>query len=149
MIDPEIVLFLMDGIVLLCVMKMGIVDKFNLFPITGVKELACLKVECCSSSWRPGNFSHLDQELESHLVGQHLARKLVTRAVKGHQTNPAPSKPLVMSFHGWTGSGKNFVSQFISESMFVRGLNSKYVHLFIATLHFPDKRMTDQYKVII
>jgi len=113
----------------------------------GVKELACLKVECCSISWRPGNFSHLDQELESHLVGQHLARRLVSRAVRGHQTNPAPSKPLVMSFHGWTGSGKNFVSQFISESMFVRGLNSKYVHLFIATLHFPDKRMTEQYKL--
>ena len=52
-----------------------------------------------------------------------------------------------MTFHGWTGSGKNFVSQFIAESMFRNGINSKFVHLFIATLHFPDARRTEEYKV--
>jgi hypothetical protein len=46
-------------------------------------------------------------------------------------------KPLVMSFHGWTGSGKNFVSKFVAESLFHQGLASKFVHLFISTLHFP------------
>jgi len=113
----------------------------------GVRELACLKIECCNPSWRPGNWTKLSESLEDHLVGQHIARDLVVRAVRGHQTNPSPSKPLVLSFHGWTGSGKNFVSQFVAESIFRQGLNSKYVHLFIATLHFPDARLTEHYKI--
>ena len=95
----------------------------------------------------PANFSQLADQLESHLVGQHLARELVVRAVRGHHNNNNPSKPLVLSFHGWTGSGKNFVSQFVAESLYRRGLASRFVHLLIATLHFPDPAMTEQYKV--
>jgi len=113
----------------------------------GVRELACLQVECCNQDWRPANFSRLESDLESHLVGQHLARDLVLRAVRGHQNNNYPSKPLVLSFHGWTGSGKNFVSQFVAESLYRRGLSSKYVHLLIATLHFPDPGLSEQYKI--
>ena len=52
-------------------------------------------------------------------------------------TNYRRRKPLVMSFHGWTGSGKNFVSKFVAESLFVKGLTSDFVHLFVSTLHFP------------
>ena len=129
----------------------------------GVKDLACLKLECCNQDWSksdpvllrdltfhpagPANFSLLANQLETHLVGQHLARELVVRAVRGHHNNPRPTKPLVLSFHGWTGSGKNFVSQFVAESLYRRGLSSKFVHLLIATLHFPDPAMTEQYKV--
>ena len=80
-------------------------------------------------------------------MGQHIARELVVRSLRGHQQNKKPRKALVMTFHGWTGSGKNFVSQFIAESMFRSGINSKFVHLFIATLHFPDARRTEEYKV--
>ena len=113
----------------------------------GVKDLACLKLECCNQDWRPANFSLLASQLENHLVGQHLARELVVRAVRGHHNNNKPTKPLVLSFHGWTGSGKNFVSQFVAESLYRRGLASRYVHLLIATLHFPDPALTEQYKV--
>ena len=132
----------------------------------GVKDLACLKLECCNQDWSkshlspsyhpappniapagPANFSLLASQLESHLVGQHLARELVVRAVRGHHNNNKPTKPLVLSFHGWTGSGKNFVSQFVAESLYRRGLASRYVHLLIATLHFPDPALTEQYKV--
>ena len=115
----------------------------------GVKELACLQVECCNQDWRPGNFSRLEADLDTHLVGQHLARDLVVRAVRGHQHNDRPRKPLVLSFHGWTGSGKNFVSQFVAESLYRRGLASRYVHLLIATLHFPHAAQSEQYKVTI
>ena len=45
----------------------------------------------------------------------------------------------MMSFHGWTGSGKNFVTKFVAESLFEKGLASKFVHLFVSTLHFPGK----------
>jgi len=113
----------------------------------GMRELACTQMECCNNNWRPANFSRLEAELEAHLVGQHLARDLVLRAVRGHQNNNKPSKPLVLSFHGWTGSGKNFVSQFVAESLYRRGLSSRYVHLLIATLHFPDPALSEQYKV--
>jgi hypothetical protein len=113
----------------------------------GMKDLACLKMECCSASWRPANYSRLEQLLGDNLVGQHIAQDMIVRAVRGHQRNRAPSKPLVLSFHGWTGSGKNFVSQFISDSFYKLGLSSQFVHLFIATLHFTDVRQAGKYKV--
>ena len=72
-------------------------------------------------------FFRLQNLLSEHLVGQHIAQDLVVRAVRGHarlraklrlmidqkylSRNPSPSKPLVLSMHGWTGSGKNFISQ--------------------------------------
>ena len=113
----------------------------------GMKDLACLKLECCSPSWRPANYTKLEQLLTSNLVGQHIAQDMIVRAVRGHQRNVAPSKPLVLSFHGWTGSGKNFVSQFIADSFYKLGMASQFVHLFIATLHFPDGRQAGSYKV--
>jgi len=112
----------------------------------GMKDLACLKMECCSASWRPANFTKLEQLLADNLVGQHIAQDMIARAIRGHQRNLAPSKPLVLSFHGWTGSGKNFVSQFIADSMYKLGMASKFVHLFIATLHFSDARQSGHYK---
>lgn len=112
----------------------------------GMKDLACLKMECCSANWRPANYSRLEQLLVDNLVGQHIAQDMIVRAVRGHQRNKAPSKPLVLSFHGWTGSGKNFVSQFIADSFYTLGLDSQFVHLFIATLHFPDVRQAGRYK---
>jgi len=112
----------------------------------GMKDLACLKMECCSSNWRPANYSRLEQLLVDNLVGQHIAQDMILRAVRGHQRNKSPSKPLVLSFHGWTGSGKNFVSQFIADSFYRLGQGSQFVHLFIATLHFSDSRQAGTYK---
>lgn len=118
----------------------------------GMKDLACLQVlklitvECCSPAWRPAHYQKLQGLLSEQLVGQHIARDLVVRALRGHAKSPSPSKPLVLSLHGWTGSGKNFVSQFIADSFYTLGLASKFVHLFIATLHFPNKGDVSQYK---
>ena len=60
-----------------------------------------------------------------------------------------PEKPLVFSFHGWTGSGKNYMAKFIAEALFDRGLSSKYVHFLSSTLHFEDHshRMVSTYQV--
>jgi hypothetical protein len=33
-------------------------------------------------------------------------------------TPSGPRKALVLSFHGWTGGGKNYVAQFVAESLF-------------------------------
>lgn len=54
---------------------------------------------------------------------------------------------LVMSFHGWTGGGKNYVSKFIAESIYKLGMRSRFVHVFVSTVHFPHEEKADIYKV--
>ena len=81
------------------------------------------------------------------LHGQHLVIESVVRAVWGHMTNKEPQKALVLSFHGWTGGGKNYVTRFIADHLYLKGLNSHYVHLFVSTLHFPHMKHLETYKV--
>lgn len=54
---------------------------------------------------------------------------------------------LVMSFHGWTGGGKNYVSKFIAEGIYKLGMRSDFVHIFVSTVHFPHEQQADIYKV--
>jgi len=53
----------------------------------------------------------------------------------------------VLSFHGWTGTGKNYVAKFIAESLFKKGLKSDFVKIFISTVNFPDHSKADIYKI--
>jgi len=87
-------------------------------------------------------------DLERQLHGQHLVKNAVVKSLKGHFNNKHPDKALVLSFHGWTGSGKNFVSRIIADNIFESGMKSSFVHLFIATHHFPHADKTEDYKVI-
>jgi len=112
----------------------------------GLHHLSCMMRECCTKLWRPANITRLNQVLKENLVGQHLVQDVVVRALSGYTKNPEPNKPLVISFHGWTGSGKNFVSKFVAESFYHLGFNSKFVHVFIAGLHFPNAEHTTLYK---
>lgn len=89
----------------------------------------------------------LQENLDKKLFGQHLVGKVVVKAVKGFLNNTNAKKPLALSLHGWTGTGKNFVSKIIAESIYKRGLQSKYVHQFVATLHFPHAHSINLYKV--
>uniref|UniRef100_A0A8D2ISI6 Torsin family 1 member B n=1 Tax=Varanus komodoensis TaxID=61221 RepID=A0A8D2ISI6_VARKO len=89
---------------------------------------------CSSGSLRFA--AALRAELDARLFGQHLARDVILKAVAGFFNNPSPKKPLVLSLHGWTGTGKNFVSQILAENVHKGGLRSKFVHLFVSTLHF-------------
>lgn len=52
-----------------------------------------------------------------------------------------------MSFHGWTGSGKNYLAKMIAKSIFKKGMNSKFVHMFVATYDFPHVHEVEKYKV--
>ena len=110
-------------------------------------KLACKLTECCGGDWIRPELPQLEETLEENLFGQHLVTTIVTRAVRAHVRKKEPKKALVMSFHGWTGSGKNFVAKFVVESLFKLGLASQYVHLFISTLHFPNQDQTDIYKL--
>lgn len=89
----------------------------------------------------------LQESLDRRLFGQHLVSRVVVRAVRGFLSNAQAKKPLALSLHGWTGTGKNFVSKIIAESIYKRGLKSNYVHQFVATLHFPHAHSINLYKV--
>lgn len=106
----------------------------------------CTFRECCEEPWIDRNVSQLEEGF-SNVFGQHLVHSLVTKSVRAHMRKADPSKALVLSFHGWTGAGKNYVSKFVAESMFKEGMKSKFVHQFIAPLHFPHLSEVDIYKL--
>ena len=87
--------------------------------------------------------------MEKKLYGQHLVANVVGRLVEAHIRNDQPSKALVLSFHGSIGVGKNYVSKMIANRLYKRGMQSKFVKLYIAPVDFPSKQDTDHYKVRI
>ncbi|XP_029059166.1 torsin-1A [Monodon monoceros] len=118
----------------------GVLTGYMSYP-----RLYCLFAECCSQKQSLSRDA-LQKDLDSKLFGQHLAKKVILNAVSGFISNPKPKKPLTLSLHGWTGTGKNFVSKIIAENIYEGGLNSDYVHLFVATLHFPHISNITLYK---
>lgn len=93
--------------------------------------------------------AELENVLRQKLYGQHLVQDIVVNALKAHWSGNHAQKPLTMSFHGWPGGGKNYVSRFIQDSMYKRGSNSIHVHHFMGRMHFPSDQYVEQYKVIL
>ncbi|NXY86073.1 TOR3A protein, partial [Alcedo cyanopectus] len=89
----------------------------------------------------------LEADLSGQLHGQHLAKEIVVRAVRGFLQNPRPKKALVLSFHGWSGTGKNFVARMVASHLYRDGLKSECVRMFISLFHFPHHMYVDSYKV--
>ncbi|XP_019741680.1 torsin family 1 isoform X1 [Hippocampus comes] len=102
--------------------------------------------ECCRPEWIAFNRTGLQEDLSTRLFGQHLASHIIAKAVSGFMNNANPKKPLVLSLHGWTGTGKNFASALIAESIYKEGMDSQFVHVFTAELHFPHAGQMDAYK---
>ncbi|XP_069604201.1 torsin-1B-like [Ranitomeya imitator] len=102
-------------------------------------------VECCLVD-KPFNSTALNLSLEEKLFGQHLAHQIIYKALNGFMSNENPRKPLALSLHGWSGTGKNFMSKIIAENIYDLGMKSKFVHLFLSTLHFPHNSQIPQYK---
>uniref|UniRef100_A0A3B5AEA0 Torsin-1A-like n=1 Tax=Stegastes partitus TaxID=144197 RepID=A0A3B5AEA0_9TELE len=89
----------------------------------------------------------LKTDLDDKLFGQHIASRIILKAVSGFMSNDNPKKPLVLSLHGWTGTGKNFVSKLIADNIYREGMDSNFVHVFTSTLHFPHPSQNATYKV--
>ncbi|XP_054908670.1 torsin-1A-like [Poeciliopsis prolifica] len=106
----------------------------------------CYFYESCRPVWISFSRTRLQTDLENKLFGQHIASRIILKAVDGFMNNRNPKKPLVLSLHGWTGTGKNLVSQIIAESIYTKGLKSRFVHLFTSTFHFPHKDLINLYK---
>ncbi|XP_059214633.1 torsin-1A-like [Centropristis striata] len=88
----------------------------------------------------------LKADLQNKLFGQHIASSIILEAVSRFMSNENPMKPLVLSLHGPTGTGKSFASQLIAENIFKVGMNSSFIHLFSSTLHFPHKSKFKTYE---
>ncbi|KAG7215336.1 hypothetical protein INR49_022573 [Caranx melampygus] len=97
----------------------------------------CRFKECCRPDWVSFNPAGLKNDLDNRLFGQHIASRIVFKAVTGFMNSDNPSKPLVLSLHGTTGTGKNFIGKLIAENIYKKGMDSSYFHLFSATHHFP------------
>jgi len=92
--------------------------------------------ECCSDYWVPKNMTELEVRLNKHLMGQPMAHNLIIKSLRAHFTKQNPKKALVLSLHGSTGTGKNFIAKHIVESIYREGFQSKYVRLYVASNDF-------------
>ncbi|XP_056146715.1 torsin family 1 isoform X2 [Lampris incognitus] len=102
--------------------------------------------ESCDSRWLKFNATGLEADLQRKLYGQHIASRTILKAVTGFMNNDNPKKPLVLSLHGSSGTGKNFVSQLIAQNIYKEGMESNFVHTFISTFHFQHVEKLELYK---
>lgn len=116
-------------------------SSWNIF-----NNIKCHLYECCSKPYLQLNLNKLEKNLDKYLYGQPLVRNTLITALKGHFSLKDPKKALVLSFHGSTGVGKNFVSQFVAEALYQKGTRSKYFKQFISTKDFPHNEKIGEYK---
>ena len=99
---------------------------------------------CIRDSFFPAD---LRTDLRNNLFGQHIVQKIVPAAIESSIDEYSPTKPLVLSFHGPTGVGKNYVASFIAQNYFKARESSKYYHHFKSRIHFPKQSEYFQYQV--
>ncbi|XP_053893533.1 torsin-3A isoform X4 [Malaclemys terrapin pileata] len=109
----------------------------------------CSFGKCCETGdcRIANNITGLELDLSRRLHGQHLAKDVILKAVQGFLETPQPEKALALSFHGWSGTGKNFVARMIADHLYRDGLKSECVKVFISLFHFPHPKYVDLYKV--
>ncbi|XP_016993380.2 torsin-like protein [Drosophila takahashii] len=110
----------------------------------------CRFAECCDDRSIPADTYALAASLSHHLFGQHIVAQHVVPAIKAHVGRHSSSrKPLVMSFHGQPGTGKNFVADLIAQALFLEGSKSGYVAKYLGQADFPQAERVGEYKARI
>jgi ATP-dependent Clp protease ATP-binding subunit ClpA len=119
--------------------------------------LKCSSNECChrinehkgkGKPWIDYSLELLQYNLNNEVYGQHLVNDMIPKLIRKHLNDNNPKKALVLSFHGWTGGGKNFVSQIVAKSVFRKyreSHESDFVHHLIAT-HFHNNHNQNEIK---
>lgn len=75
---------------------------------------------------------------------------MVVSALRAHfDKQTASKKALLLSFHGPSGTGKNYVADFIAKSLYTKGMDSRFVHLFKGRMDFPYGNQGENYSVEI
>ncbi|NWH80391.1 TOR3A protein, partial [Piaya cayana] len=116
--------------------------------LEGFSAWYCSFGKCCKTGdcRIVNNITGLKADLDRQLHGQHLAKEVIIQAVQGFLQSPRPRKALVLSFHGWSGTGKNFVTRLLANHLYRDGLKSECVRVFISLFHFPHHNYVDTYK---
>ncbi|XP_054467145.1 prosalusin [Anoplopoma fimbria] len=115
-------------------------------PVCGVfQKLYCSISDSCDCDFKP-NIRDLEWDLYKNVYGQHLAQDIVSEEVGRFLQNKNPDRPLVLSFHGSSGTGKTLVSSMLGNHLYGSAMSSPYVHQFIPTLHFPLPNRVKQYR---
>lgn len=105
----------------------------------------CYFRECCHPNDGTGYIKYekgcdqLLDDLQNKVYGQPLITKPIYKSLRSHMSNENPSRPLVMYFSGWTGTGKTHVARLIANNLFKHGMKSKYVKYISSSYHFPVK----------
>uniref|UniRef100_A0A1I8NII3 AAA+ ATPase domain-containing protein n=1 Tax=Musca domestica TaxID=7370 RepID=A0A1I8NII3_MUSDO len=98
----------------------------------------CRFAECCNERSIPADIKGLQQDLDEHLFGQHIVKQQLIPALEAHFKEKENSKkPLVISFHGTPGTGKNFVADKIAQRIYEKGSKSKFVRKYMGRGDFP------------
>lgn len=93
------------------------------------------------------NQPDLEWDLYKNVYGQHLAQDIVSEEVARFLQNKSPERPLVLSFHGSSGTGKTLVSSILVNHLYGSAMSSPFVHTFVPALHFPSSDRVQQYRV--
>ncbi|XP_062414995.1 torsin-1A-like [Pungitius pungitius] len=118
------------------------------FPLSGTVRIGSVNQRCerpCPRPWKHVTSPGLQLDVQRKLFGQHIASRIILKAVTGFINNNNRKKPLVLSLHGWTGTGKSFFSQLIADNIYKEGMKSSFVHFF-TSVHFPYLTQVDTYK---
>uniref|UniRef100_A0A8C5N2P7 Torsin n=1 Tax=Leptobrachium leishanense TaxID=445787 RepID=A0A8C5N2P7_9ANUR len=110
-----------------------------------ISTLHCRLYDFCECGFQP-DVKGLECDFARNVYGQHLAQELVVNAAKRFVETESPKKPLVLSFHGWSGTGKTFVSSLLIKHLYKDGTRSPYVHHFSPILHFTHAQKVEEYK---
>ncbi|XP_061822513.1 torsin-1A-like [Nerophis lumbriciformis] len=123
-----------------------LVSAFDPFSTAWSSIISNFFYKGCEDKLVAFNSSGLEDSLQTKLFGQHIASKIILKTVSGFMNNDNPKKPLVLSLHGSSGTGKNLVSSLIAENLYKEGMNSDFVHIFMSDIHFPHVSQVDTYK---
>lgn len=95
--------------------------------------------------------SGLHRNLTAELYGQHIVIDVLTKALRAHYAAGAPtsSKPLVISLHGQSGTGKTFVAQRLVEHLYHLGMRSRFVRHYIGRSSFPTAQHLAEYQRLV
>lgn len=74
--------------------------------------------------------------MNKEFFGQHLAADIVLNGLRSHLHHEDSNKALVLSFHGWAGSGKTYLAELIMKSLYEGGSESKFVKFYMGKCHY-------------
>ncbi|MCI4392656.1 hypothetical protein PGIGA_G00148220 [Pangasianodon gigas] len=110
-----------------------------------MKTIYCTISDSCDCDFKP-NIQGLEWDLYKNLYGQHLVQDIVSESVASFLQKQNPDRPLVLSFHGASGTGKSMVSSMLARHLYGTSMGSPYIHQYVPTLHFPLADRVKQYR---